>query len=103
MQHQHPIHSLPISFDEHPGTIRTQRLAFVTAPIHVTLQMTRVSVYLSLPPKGASPFRLAVLRFGAMFATILGPELTLWWATTERRQARFFQKTMAEKCTHHYG
>lgn len=59
---------------------------------------TWVSVHLNVPPKGASPFRLAVLRFGAMFATILGPEITLWWALTEWRGARTVQKKMVAKC-----
>jgi len=59
-----------------------------------------VAVHLNVPPKGASPFRLMVLRFGAMFATILGPEVTLRWALIERSQARALQKEMAKKCKH---
>jgi len=51
-----------------------------------------VSVHLNVPPKGASPFRLAVLRFGAMFAAILGPEVTLKWALAEWSQASKLQK-----------
>ena len=57
-----------------------------------------VSVHLNVPPKGASPFRLAVLRFGAMSAAILGPEMTLKWALEEWSQARKLQKEMIKKC-----
>jgi len=57
-----------------------------------------VSVHLNIPPKGASPFRLAVLRFGAMFATILAPEATLKWALVEWSQARELQKEMKQRC-----
>jgi len=60
---------------------------------------TWVSVHLNVPPKGASPFRLLVLRFGAMLATILGPEVTLKWAIIERRQAKTLQEKMVQKCT----
>ena len=58
-----------------------------------------VSVHLNVPPKGASPFRLAVLRFGAMLSAILGPEVTLRWALLEWNQARKLQKQMVQKCT----
>ena len=58
-----------------------------------------VSVHLNVPPKGASPFRLAVLRFGAMFSAILGPEVTLMWAFQEWTQARALQRKMELKCT----
>ena len=60
---------------------------------------TWVSVHLNVPPKGASPFRLIVLRFGAMFATILGLEITLTWAAREWSYARTLQKEMVKKCT----
>jgi len=60
---------------------------------------TWVTVHLNVPPKGASPFRLAVLRFGAMLSAILGPEVTLMWAITEWTQARTLQKKMEQKGT----
>jgi len=59
---------------------------------------TWVSVHLNVPPKGTSPFRLAVLRFGAMLSAILGPEVTLKWAIQEWMQARWLQKEMVQKC-----
>jgi len=57
---------------------------------------TWVSVHLNIPPKGASGFRLIVLRFGAMLATILAPEVTLQWASIEWRQAKKLTKKMVE-------
>ena len=57
---------------------------------------TWVSVHLNIPPKGASTFRLIVLRFGAMLSTILAPEITLQWSIIEWRQARELKKKMVE-------
>ena len=57
---------------------------------------TWVSVHLNIPPKGASTFRLIVLRFGAMLSTILAPEITLQWAIIEWRQARKLKTEMVE-------
>ena len=57
---------------------------------------TWVSVHLNIPPKGASTFRLIVLRFGAMVATILAPEITLQWAIIEWRQAKMIMQAMVE-------
>jgi len=39
-----------------------------------------------------------LLRFGAMFATVLGPEVTLKWALVEWSQARGLQREMVKQC-----
>lgn len=59
---------------------------------------TWVSVHLNVPPRGASAFRVAVLRFGAMLTTILAPEATLRWAYAEWHVARALQTEVVEAC-----
>ena len=46
---------------------------------------TWVSVHPNVPPPRTTFFRMAVIRFGLMMATVLAPEITFAWAYCQRR------------------
>jgi len=48
---------------------------------------TWVSVHPNVPPPRTSFFRMAIIRFGMMTATIIGPEFILVWAAVQRKLA----------------
>jgi len=59
---------------------------------------TWVSVHPNVAPRGASMFRAATLRLGAMLMTILAPEMTLVWAFQEWWWAREVFRRVKENC-----
>ena len=77
----------------------TRNIREILWPCFTTLVVaTWVSVHPNVPSRGISALRWAFLRSGAMVASILAPEATIYWACMEWLIARDLTRKMKEQC-----
>jgi len=58
-----------------------------------------VAVHFNVQPLGLSPLRRAITRAAMLLTTILGPEMSLFWAFKEWHASREIDGWFKEKCT----
>lgn len=83
------IHSTPQSAADVCSSCPEMRslISILWSCFSTLILATWVSVHPNLPPPRTTFFRMAVIRFGLMMATVLAPEVTLSWAYMQRVEA----------------